>query len=646
VLGVMVIAGGPDRVWGDADLRSLASAADAASTEMRLRLANREATRVGDLVDSHNRLHELIAGGAPLGDVLGELVAGIERYEPSVMPCIVLLDRKTNTLHPGAGPSLPPHYLASIDGVVIGPNVGTCGSAAWSGDLTVTEDIAEDPRWTPVRAFAMDAGLRHCWSNPIKAHDGEVLGTLAFYGPRPRRPLPQHLSLMADGARLAGIAIERQRTMEGLVHDARHDGLTGLPNRSAIFEYLSEALDRPEQEREDAVLFVDLDGLKALNDTLGHDRADELILEIGNRLSAEVRAGEFVGRFGGDEFVVVAKGANREQAAALAARLLRAISEPMSGIEQTVITASIGIASTSGAVTDAREAIRHADSAMYAAKRGGRNGVSLFQDGKPFRSGRRASLSRELRDAEMRGEISLLFQPVFDLAGSGVVAVEALLRWHSPRLGEISPTEFMPIAEHSGAIGPLGAWVLRESCERLSRIATSLGRPIELGVNVTSRQLAMPGFAHSVFQTLAHAEFPAALLTLEISESSLISPDAVTARTFSDLESLGVRIVVDDFGSGYSSLRWLKQHRQHGIKISSEFVRGLPGDPGDHAIVAAVVAMARALDFTVTAEGVETHAQLSALRALRCERAQGPLLAGAVEADELAALLAAPSPAR
>jgi len=639
VLGLMEIVDRPERTWSEGDMRALESAAGGASTQVRLRLANQEATRVGDLVDSHNRLHELIARAAPLGEVLGELVAGIERFEPSVMPCVVLLDRKTNTLHPGAAPSLPPHYLAAIDGVVIGPNVGTCGSAAWSGDLTITEDIAEDPKWAPVRAFAVDAGLRHCWSMPIKAVDGEVLGTLALYGPRPRRPLPGHLALMADGARLAGIAIERQRSMETLVYDARHDGLTGLPNRAAIFERLADALGRTEPEREDAVLFVDLDGLKTLNDTLGHDRADELIQEIGKRLADEVRVGEFVGRFGGDEFVVIAEGANREQAAALGVRLLKAISEPVFGTEATVITASIGIASTNGVVTDPREAIRHADSAMYAAKRGGRNGLSVFEDDKRIRIGRRASLASELLNAEMRDEMSLVFKPVFELATSEIVGVEALSRWNSPRFGEVSPTEFIPIAKDTDALVPLGAWMLRESCETLSRIAPLLGRPLELGVNVTARQLAKPGFAQSVYQTLAHAEFPAAQLTLEINESALMAPDAVTIKTLQDLESLGVRVVLDDFGTGYSSLRWLKQHPRHGVKLNSELVSGIPEDVGDSALIAAVIGMATALECTVTAEGVENEAQLSALRVLECGRVQGSLLSRAVRADELVALL-------
>src|SRR5947208_1839637 len=182
--------------------------------------------------------------------------------------------------------SAPP---AAIEGVASGPTVGTCGSAAWSGQLTISHDIGEDPRWAPIRDFVLEAGLRHCWSMPIKAPTGEVLGTLALYGPRPRRPLPEHLTLLEDGARLAGIAIERHRALEQLIHDARHDGLTGLPNRTAIFELLDTAVARVQPGEAAAVLFVDLDGLKTMNDTLGHDRADEMIREVAGRLPGAVR---------------------------------------------------------------------------------------------------------------------------------------------------------------------------------------------------------------------------------------------------------------------------------------------------------------------------------------------------------------------
>ena len=643
VLGWMAIADRSHRDWGDGDLRALDDAAAMVSTEVKLRLANQEAAGVRDLVGSHNRLHELIARDAPLRDVLGELVEGIEHYEPSVMPCVVLLDRESNTLHPGAAASLPREYFDAIDGVVIGPNVGTCGSAAWSGRLTITEDIAEDPKWAPIRDFAVAAGLRHCWSMPIKAPDGDVLGTFALYGPRPRHPLSEHLTLMRDGARLAGIAIERHRTMQKLTHDARHDALTGLPNRRAIFEHLDVALERVGTATKVAVLFVDLDGLKSLNDTLGHDRADEMIGEIGGRLSAAVRVDDFVGRFGGDEFVAIAEEVvGQEQAAELGLRLLEATSEPLRGIESTVVTASVGIALIGGVGTDAREAIRQADSAMYAAKRAGRDRCSFFADAQPPRTGRRQSLARELRDAEMRDEMRLVFQPVLDLARSEVVAVEALVRWNCPKFGEISATEFIPIAEDTGAIMPLGAWVLRESCEQLARIAERTGRPLELAVNVSAHQLAKTGFAQSVHQTLAHAEFPAQMLTLQITETALMAPDAVSARTLRELESLGVQIVLDDFGTGYSSLTWLKQHPIDGIKLDRGFVGGLPDDVTNRAIVAAIVVMARALRCTVTAKDVETEAQLDALRALNCERVQGSLLAQPMPADDLASLFHEP----
>lgn len=215
--------------------------------------------------------------------MLNELVDGIERYEPSVIACVVFLNPESNTLHPGAGRSLPPAWLEAIDGVVIGPRVGTCGSAAWSGELMISEDLAEDPRWVPVREFALQVGLRHCWSMPITSAKGQVLGTFALYGRQPRAPSLEHIALLQDGARLAGIAIERHRTMEKLIHDARHDALTGLPNRRAIFAALEAALERQDPASSLAVLFLDLDGLKSLNDTLRHDRADELIREVSDR---------------------------------------------------------------------------------------------------------------------------------------------------------------------------------------------------------------------------------------------------------------------------------------------------------------------------------------------------------------------------
>lgn len=236
----------------------------------------------------------------------------------------------------------------------------------------------------------------------------------------------------------------------------------------------------------------------------------------------------------------------------------------------------------------------------------------------------------------------LVFQPVVDLASSAIVSVEAQPRWTSPTFGEVSPDEFIPIAQDTGTIVPFGAWVLRESCETLAAITEQTGRSLELAVNVSALQLARPAFAKTVRQTLAHTEFPAQRLTLEVAETALTHPDTETNRTMHQLDWLGIRIVLDDFGTGHSSLRWLKHHPFHGIKIDGSFVSGLPDDVTDRAVVAAVVGIAGALGCPVTAVGVDDRAQLDAVRALNCDRAQGSLLGRPVLAGDLAALLRSP----
>jgi diguanylate cyclase (GGDEF)-like protein len=635
LVGWTAISGEPS----EENEQALEDTAAAIATVIQLFSADHETERIRDLLASQNRVHELIARAAPLKEALDELTGGIERYDPSVLPCVVLLDRESTTLHPGSGPSLPPEWLAALDGAVIGPNIGTCGAAAWSGELTVTEDIALDPKWTPIRAPALRLGLRHCWSMPFKSPDGDVLGTLALYGHEPRAPQPEHLALMDVSAKLASIAIERHRTMERLRHDARHDGLTGLANRTAIFEHLDEAIAQARGRRRVGVLFVDLDGLKTLNDTFGHDRADEMIREIGARLAAAMRPSDFVGRFGGDEFVVIAEGVrSKDEAAEIGTRLLEVVSEPLSGGEGIVITASIGIA-VLGNASDAREALREADSAMYAAKRSGRDRVRFFEGKQPARAGRHLVLARELGGALARDEMRLVFQPVFDAANAEIVGVEALLRWNSRKFGEVAPAEFIPVCEETGAIVTLGAWVLRESCETIVRINRETGRTLELGVNVSPHQVVRAGFARAVSQTLVHAEMPANLLTLEITESALLRPEPVMVRTMAELEELGVRIVLDDLGTAGSSLAWLRRHPLHAIKIDRSFVSGLPGDVRDEAVVAGVIGISKALGCTVTAEGVETEEQLEALRALGCERIQGFLLARPLAPDQLTELL-------
>jgi diguanylate cyclase (GGDEF)-like protein len=612
--------------WSFEALAGLHEAAIGVATELERRLAEAKLARVHDLVASHNRIHDLIATGIPLRDVLIEVCRIIERYDPSLMPSILLRDPVSNTLHSGVGPSLPQAYLDSVDGAPIGPGVGTCGPAAWFGEFAVSADLGQDPKWAPIRGMAQLAGVAHCWSMPIKDTTGEVLGTLALYGRRPRFPGPEHVALLLDWARVAGAALERSRSLERLKHDARHDSLTGLPNRSAIFEKLDIALQRVRPEAPLGVLFVDLDGLKAMNDTLGHDVADEMIREVARRLSKCMPPTDFVGRFGGDEFIVIAESASdADEAGRLGARLLDAVAEPLPGLGSRVITASIGIALIRTSAIDAREAIRRADAAMYRAKQTGRDRCVFAEAGATVRAGRRLEMARQLRGAETRGEMHLVYQPVIALPTRQTVGVEALLRWDSPALGTVPPGEFIPIAEDSGSILQIGAWVLWESCVALSQVASE-GHRLILSVNVSARQLSQPDFPLWVRQTLAHAELSADMLSLELTETSLLRPDSVTVANMRALETMGVRVALDDFGTGYSSLAWLRDHPFSSIKIDRSFTAGIQTQASSRAIVSAVIQMARDLGCSVTAEGVETDAQLHILEALGCHQAQGFLI--------------------
>jgi diguanylate cyclase (GGDEF)-like protein len=635
VVGHVAIADPVRTILSGADLAALDDAAAAVAAELERRLARADVVRVQQLVTSHNRVHDMIGSGEPLRDVLTEVCRIIERYDASVIPSVLLRDPVSNTLHSGIGPSLPQKYLDSVNGAPIGPNVGTCGPAAWFGELAISGDLMQDPKWAPIRGMAEMAGVAHCWSMPIKDTAGEVLGTLALYGRRPRLPKPEQLAVLRDWARVAGTALERTQSIARLRHDARHDSLTGLPNRAAIFEKLEAAIQRVGAEAPLAVLFIDLDGLKAMNDTLGHDVADEMIREVARRLSSSVRTGDFVGRFGGDEFIVVAEALDETNVAGqLGARLLEAVAQPLPGLGSRVVTASIGIALIRSNGIEAREAIRRSDTAMYEAKRTGRDRCVISDVGETALAGRRLEVARALRGAETRGEMHLVYQPVIALPSRTVVGVEALLRWNSPALGEVMPGEFIPIAEDTGSILQIGSWVLWESCEALAEL-TLLGHRLELGVNVSARQLSRPDFPLWVRQTLSHAQFNSELLSIEVTETSLLRPDSVSVDNVKALEKMGVHLALDDFGTGYSSLTWLRDHPFGTIKIDRSFVAGITEQNSSRAIVAGIIDMAKKLGCTVTAEGVETEEQLQILESLGCDRAQGFLIARPMSATAL-----------
>ena len=441
---------------------------------------------------------------------------------------------------------------------------------------------------------------------------------------------------------------------------ARHDALTGLHNRDGLRRHLQRALGRCQgTARTVAVLVVDLDRFRIVNDSLGQPAGDALLRGVADRIRAVTRPADVVARLGADQFAILVEGISGAQAAAgMARNLLRAL-EPayvLNGRE-TVATLSIGVAVASGAVNTVDGLLKGADAAMRAAKDHGGARFRIYEAAMDADSRQRLDIELRLRRALRQEQFFLLYQPIMDAAGVRVVAVEALLRWADPQRGTVSPTEFIPILEQTGLIVPTGRWALNEACRKGAAWRAAGARDMLLSVNVSPRQFAEADFVAMVGNVLADTGFPAAQLQLEVTEGLLLDPTPASLAKIDALVSSGVRLAIDDFGMGYSSLAYLKRFKLHTLKIDRMFVRDIAGAAQDAAIVRAIIDLGHGLGMLVTAEGVETEAQFHALRRLGCDSLQGFLFARPLpeadlrtrlalpQASEAAAPQAAPAPA-
>jgi diguanylate cyclase (GGDEF)-like protein/PAS domain S-box-containing protein len=569
---------------------------------------------------------ELIALDAPLTETLDSIARLVEEQGAGL--CSVLILRDDLTVESAAGPSLPKEFTAAIDGASIGPKAGSCGTAAWRREPVFVEDIEQDPLWEDWRELALGFGLRSCWSVPLLATGGNrVLGTFAIYHGVPALPTFHDRRLLDLSTKLAVIAIERTSERERLAHQALHDPLTALPNRSLFLERLELALAGPDPHV--AVLFCDVDRFKVVNDSLGHDAGDRLLVTLAERLRGASRVGDIVARLGGDEFTVLCEGiSDVAEAEIMAARLADAVAEPfeLEGVDDAVVTASIGIAlAESGA--EAKDVLANADAAMYRAKQAGRNRVVVFDEHMRQETLERLHLESDLRRAVAKGELVLHFQPEVDLRDGTTRAWEALVRWDHPYRGLLFPGQFLPIAEQAGLLPALGEWVLREACMQAARWLGASAPAPTVWVNVHAQQLAQPDLVEVVDAALGAAGIAPELLCLEITESALMSDAAVSLNALNELRRIGVRLAIDDFGTGYSSLSYLRRFPVDYIKIDRTFIDGLGVDPEDSAIVAAIIAMGDSLGRTVVAEGVETELQRTELLRLGCVVGQGYLFA-------------------
>ena len=564
----------------------------------------------GHRADMHavlqSKILEAMVSGLSLRDVMELLCREVERIAPDVVASILAVDAE-DRLRTLAGPSLPLRYRDAIDGLLAGPDVGSCGSAAWRGEPVIVTAIASDPLWADFKDLALGFGLAACWSSPIKAADGRVLGTFAFYYRTPRGLDAFHQRLVDVSVHLCALALVREENEARLHRLAFYDTLTGLQNRVLLCANTQRVL-------------VD-----------------------ARRLAGEVRGIDLLARLAGDEFAVVLPHASAEQAAVVADRLLGVIAQPfVLGGMAVAPQASIGIAMHPDDGADAEALLHRADLAMMQAKTDGRGTARFFRAEMNARALERMALEVDLREALRNGGLSLHYQPqVGCSAPHALVGVEALLRWRHPRLRDVAPLRFIPLAEECGLIDALSQWVLGEACRQM---AEWRGRGVavpRVAVNLSALNFRNPRLPAQVACALRSHGLAPHELTLEMTEGVMLDCGADVLATIAAVHALGVQLSLDDFGTGYSSLSYLHRLPIDELKLDRSFVNDLGTSPAAQALVNTVLRIGESLSMTVVAEGVECEAERAFLAARGCPGAQGYWFARPLPPQALEAWLAA-----
>jgi diguanylate cyclase (GGDEF)-like protein/PAS domain S-box-containing protein len=592
-----------------------------------------EQRRLAEDFEAQTSVLERIARRERLDHVLDGLCRSIEERAPGTVCTVLLLNPDGRTITHGAAPSLPHAFRTAVDGAEIGPAAGSCGTAMFTRDEVIAEDIRIDPKWRDWRGLATPYGLLACWATPVlstdtRAADRRVLGSFAVYWREPHIPTDRERRLVGRIADITAIAIERELAEQALTDASLTDALTGLPNRRLFLSRLAEALSRAPHDRPTvAVLYIDVDRFKLVNDSIGHDVGDQLLRAVGARLQGVVRPKDTAARLGGDEFAIICENvADLAAAQVLAERARAVLSGPFRVAGREVFaSASVGVSVGSASARPDR-LVEDADAAMYQAKARGRARVELYDDALRERARARLLVETALRHALARSEFSLHYQPVIDLATGRLAAFEALLRWTSEEVGSVPPATFIPVAEETGMIGDIGQWVIGQACRQLVSWRRSAAVAPVMAINVSPRQLADAGFVGVVTSALAAHDLPIEAILLEITETVLADP-MTDGDVLADLSRIGARFSVDDFGTGHSSLARLRGLAVNELKIDRSFIDGLGTEADDSAIVSAIIRMSGALGLDVVAEGVETVKQLTELQRLGCPRAQGFLFA-------------------
>lgn len=592
--------------------------------------------RLEAMLSGKNRILKMMAKGASFQEVLDEIVFFVESFTSSAHCSILIADQEGKRLMHGSSPNLPPAYHSAVDGLPIGEYAGSCGRAAFIKESVVVTDTEADPLWEDYRDIAISYHLKACWSSPVFDDDHKVIGTLNIYYCRVSSPLENDREIIEQATNLTSLVIQHYEAKKKIDFMAYHDALTSLPNRRLFDERAQKAIAETKVEDGEklCLMFLDLDRFKFVNDSLGHSIGDRLLVEVSDKFKQILDKGTLFSRQGGDEFTILLEHTTKEQAQDMARVILETLEEPIV-IDGTdiFISTSIGMSFYPEDGEDAEMLLRKADVAMYQAKKQGRNNFQAYDVMLDARAYEEMQIENELRKALERDEFVLHYQPIVNLCKHEIKGAEALIRWENERIGMVPPDQFIPIAEETGLIIPIGEWVLKTALVQLKKWHANGMKDLTMSVNLSIRQFYQPNLISMIREALGLAGVEPRFLTIEITESMTMDVEKASV-ILRELKKLGVSISIDDFGTGYSSLSYLKRFTIDHLKIDRSFVRDIAENKSDENIATTIILMAHNLGISVIAEGVETESQLNLLKRHRCNEAQGYHFSRPVPAEE------------
>jgi diguanylate cyclase (GGDEF)-like protein len=566
-----------------------------------------------------NHILEQIGSHQPPSKILEDLILRVESLHPEMLCAISLLDKSSNTLINGAAPSLPKSFHKVVNDLQQTNSVYL--EAISTGELRISENLKHNEDWQPFIHLAIQANINAYWSQPFHDQNNDVLGVFTIYHHQPKAPALTEIALIESYANLARLIVERKAASDEIKNLAFYDALTGLPNRRLLIDRLKHVIiSRGRGDKEAALLFIDLDKFKKLNDTFGHDMGDSLLIQVAQRLKQNVRSGDTVARLGGDEFVLILKDLNKDpflaarQTELLANKIMQSLGKPyLLGNHEYQITPSIGITMITDANSEVEDILKQGDLAMYQAKKAGRNTLRFFNPQMQESIDARVFLERAVSDAIKNNEFELHYQLQVNHHGKALGA-EALIRWQHPTQGLVPPSHFIPLAEESGLIIPIGDWVLETACAQLNVWQhDSFTKDIALSINISAKQFRHPYFVTQVLNAIEKYGIKPGTLKLELTEILLLDDIENAINIMNTLNNVGVLFSLDDFGTGYSSLQYLKKLPLDQLKIDQSFVRDITVNPNNKALVRTIIAIAKGLNLSVIAEGVETQEQRDVL---------------------------------